>query len=192
MGYRTFYYLEITPEPSETLLKETIDDWMPVDRLMGEGYESSWDDYAEEMNTLSQKYPRYLFILDGSGDSKEDVWREFYQNGKTYVWVQPETIAPPDFDKRMFDDPVPEQLVFDDPLAQKEKMKILVSFYNGNTGALVGTLKPENNNILEGFVVVMLKVGYAVEITVDSKPVSYMYKLFEVDEDGFCSLRKEN
>ena len=45
-----------------------------------------WTSHQQDMIALSKKYPDYLFILDGEGDAKFDIWRSFYKSGKSYTW----------------------------------------------------------------------------------------------------------
>jgi hypothetical protein len=98
MGYRTQFCIDIIPEPSKELLEETISGGMTIGELYEEVTdEMKWYDHEEEMVALSLKYPDYVFILDGRGESPDDVWRSFYKNGKFYDWSLEYTL--PEFDE---------------------------------------------------------------------------------------------
>jgi hypothetical protein len=95
MGYRTWYKLNIKPEPSQELLNELLDD-LTIDEIV-DGFESKWYTYDSDMIELSVKYPDYVFTLSGEGDSSDDIWRAFYKSGKSYHWRLDYNI--PEFDE---------------------------------------------------------------------------------------------
>lgn len=41
-----------------------------------------WYSYDDDMRKFSQKYPKWLFILEGIGEEHEDMWVNYYLNGK--------------------------------------------------------------------------------------------------------------
>lgn len=41
-----------------------------------------WHDHENDMRTYSKKHPKTLFKLSGEGEDNEDVWIEYYLNGK--------------------------------------------------------------------------------------------------------------
>ena len=44
--------------------------------------EIKWYDKEQNMKMLSEKYPETLFMLTGKGEEAEDIWIEYYLNGK--------------------------------------------------------------------------------------------------------------
>lgn len=44
-----------------------------------------WYDYAEDMTTLSKKFPEYLFVLSGDGEDQGDIWFAYFLNGKSQL-----------------------------------------------------------------------------------------------------------
>jgi hypothetical protein len=89
MGYRTYFNLDIEPEPPDELLDTVIyDGFLTIEQLVnGETEDMKWYDYHEEMIELSLKYPEYVFTLDGQGEEPGDIWRSFYKNGKFHDWT---------------------------------------------------------------------------------------------------------
>lgn len=41
-----------------------------------------WYDYEEDMCKLSKLFPSVLFTLEGFGEERDDMWREYFFNGK--------------------------------------------------------------------------------------------------------------
>lgn len=41
-----------------------------------------WYEYDEDMRKLSKQFPDFLFILEGDGEDPDDLWRNYYYNGK--------------------------------------------------------------------------------------------------------------
>jgi hypothetical protein len=96
MGYSTWYTLEIIPEPPEghPLLEELVDSDVKIDQTINDGWDSKWYDHDVEMVMLSQKYPEFIFSLDGTGEENGDNWITFYKNGFLYMECQPEWYPP--------------------------------------------------------------------------------------------------
>ena len=89
MGYYTDYYLEIDPEPNENLLNYVMKYWnKPLSDILENNVdmETKWYEHDDDMLNLSAEFPDFVFILDGEGEGKDDVWRSFYKNGKHYTW----------------------------------------------------------------------------------------------------------
>lgn len=42
----------------------------------------SWPEYDFIMKKISLKFPTVLFILEGDGEDKHDIWKNYYQNGQ--------------------------------------------------------------------------------------------------------------
>lgn len=75
----------------ENKLKFDEEDYFsPIDIIFCE--ELKWYDHQMDMKIISIKYPNILFILEGYGEERGDMWREYHLNGK----VQ--------FEKAKFDD----------------------------------------------------------------------------------------
>ena len=91
MGYYTDFDLTIAPGPPQSVrdsmsnkLRE-ITDWGVEDIIAhGEFYDTKWYDYREDMIKLSESFPEYKFILNGHGEEKDDIWRAWFSNGKSY------------------------------------------------------------------------------------------------------------
>ena len=56
-----------------------------------------WYDYSEDMHKLSLKYPDTLFTIEGNGEDRGDIWKEYHLGGKSYIDVINLTF--PEFDK---------------------------------------------------------------------------------------------
>jgi hypothetical protein len=44
--------------------------------------ECKWYDHHKEMVNVSETYPNVLFILNGEGEERGDLWTKYYKNGK--------------------------------------------------------------------------------------------------------------
>ena len=44
--------------------------------------ECKWYDHTYDMMNISKLFPDVIFRLRGDGEEKEDMWYEYYQNGK--------------------------------------------------------------------------------------------------------------
>jgi len=44
-----------------------------------------WYEHTEDMCRLSKEYPNVLFTLTGNGEESEDMWVEYFMNGKVQV-----------------------------------------------------------------------------------------------------------
>ena len=60
-------------------------------------YASKWYDNEKEMLELSKEFPDVLFKLHGIGEESEDIWNEYFMNGKNQ-YCKAEFIIPP-FDR---------------------------------------------------------------------------------------------
>lgn len=119
MGYYTTYYFHCELIGSfEQKLDENFYDLLKVssfgddttwDRRLDnryafmDGESVKWYDHDEDMLELSKKWPGVVFILDGDGEDTGDIWRSFYNNGKTYQWR-------PKIDRPKFSDEIARML----------------------------------------------------------------------------------
>lgn len=53
-----------------------------------------WYDHTEDMIELSKLFPTVVFTLDGHGEDRDDIWREYYFNGKNQ-FVQAKIVFDP-------------------------------------------------------------------------------------------------
>lgn len=98
MGYYTRYTLSIAPPPAmpdRAVLDEQTDYGTLQDHIdqLSEGIK--WYHHEQDMLAISKRWPAYVFVLDGIGEEKGDVWRKFFQDGrfetvKQHAWVPPE------------------------------------------------------------------------------------------------------
>ena len=44
--------------------------------------EAKWYDHDDDMLLLSHRFPEFLFTLYGEGESHDDMWYTYYQDGK--------------------------------------------------------------------------------------------------------------
>lgn len=96
MGYYTTYDLTLLDPKDMT----TIEDPGIVERVVALlkekgviGYaldenlsccdSAKWYEYENDMLTVSKAVPDVLFCLWGSGDSAEDLWTQYFLNGKS-------------------------------------------------------------------------------------------------------------
>lgn len=53
----------------------------PLDELIS--YDTiKWYDHYDEMVILSKEFPSLYFELEGFGEDREDMWREYFHNGE--------------------------------------------------------------------------------------------------------------
>lgn len=97
MGYYTWYDLQVEnareisgqelARASAALRKAVFEeddneegscpfDWVSYDSM-------KWYDYEQDMLALSTQFPDMLFCLYGNGEDSDDIWREFFRNGKS-------------------------------------------------------------------------------------------------------------
>lgn len=96
MGYYTYYTLEAKDAKTRTFIDEALEREI-CERLYeisngafyyGDtfyecfGSEHKWYNHQEDMIKLSKEYPDIVFILDGEGEDREDIWRLYVQNGE--------------------------------------------------------------------------------------------------------------
>lgn len=88
MGYYTSHTLKIhegnktIQEVLEELGEEFDNLYCAVDEN-GDSYDAiKWYKHEDDMRQISSRYPDLVFALHGEGEEAEDVWYEYYKNGK--------------------------------------------------------------------------------------------------------------
>lgn len=51
------------------------------DYLVGWWANEKWYDWEEDMAALSKKFPNFLFLLEGDGEYRDDVWGAYFLDG---------------------------------------------------------------------------------------------------------------
>lgn len=109
MGYYTSFNLTVTKREGpfvEEIKRETeleiakklceISEWFYPDDF-NENIEKSdyplaeligfdtikWYDHYDEMRALSKEFPLLYFELEGIGEDRDDIWREYFHNGES-------------------------------------------------------------------------------------------------------------
>jgi hypothetical protein len=104
-NYCPFCGLPAKPTPfevGEAIEKYTKQNFHGYDlELERETDPQKWYTYEDDMRKLSKKFPKVLFILSGSGEDSEDLWREYYLNGKRQR--SKAVITYQEFDKKLLD-----------------------------------------------------------------------------------------
>lgn len=47
-------------------------------------HEVKWYDYEKDMLLYSKKHPKVVFLIEGEGEDREDIWRAYFKNGRNY------------------------------------------------------------------------------------------------------------
>lgn len=58
-----------------------------------------WYDWKEDMEDFSLKFPDFLFIVTGNGDSNNDLWKAYFYAGKCIYIPAVITYRTPDKDE---------------------------------------------------------------------------------------------
>ena len=87
MGYYTTYSLTLEEGPREQFQRMLED----IDAMMGDNEMSSfesinakWYSYETDIKQLSLKYPDIIFRVNGDGEDSDDLWQDFWHNGKRF------------------------------------------------------------------------------------------------------------
>ena len=108
MGYYTYFELSaeqfdskalpISQETYAALYAEIESMGLPFDQYSSSEWSlyDKWYDWESDMALLSSKFPEMLFVLHGDGESSDDKWRAYFNNGRMQL-CQAE-ISYPDFD----------------------------------------------------------------------------------------------
>ena len=92
MGYETRYWIELTHEEDGDISKivaafqeldEDVIEWV-LDFDLSCYQPAKWYNHNVAMIEISKRFPHILFELHGEGETNEDIWVEYYQNGKYY------------------------------------------------------------------------------------------------------------
>lgn len=88
MGYYTRYEIDVI-EGSNDLIRELIDESEEAEFAIdvdGDTLnESKWYHHVDELIEFSKKHPEALIRLSGEGEENNDLWHEYYKNGKTQM-----------------------------------------------------------------------------------------------------------
>lgn len=87
MGYYTQYVftLEEGPEEQYRSMTREIDGILSCDDLsLYESVYAKWYDYEEDMERLSRAYPEITVRVNGDGEDSDDLWQDFWYNGKRF------------------------------------------------------------------------------------------------------------
>ena len=90
MGYYTDYTISIVDGSYDEEIELAIQ--KDIENLDGGGWEQwtadewysnrKWYDQDIDMYRISMKYPGILFCVHGNGDDADDVWDEYWQDGR--------------------------------------------------------------------------------------------------------------
>lgn len=69
------------------------------------GGDFKWYDHNLDMKRISKEYSNLLFLLSGSGEASDDIWNEYYINGKSQFC--PVEFVFPEFNADYFSDVLP-------------------------------------------------------------------------------------
>ena len=84
MGYETKYKLECKQDLI-ILLRAKFPSAEYALTPSGETNEpSKWYEYEKDLKAFSKEHPKEIFKLSGYGEEAEDIWRQYFRNGKTF------------------------------------------------------------------------------------------------------------
>lgn len=94
MGYYTYHTLYVLDDNMKCLNDETDEHEVLITRKVFEEPEDSdsrmlfedsakWYNCTEDMKKHSLEYPDLLFEIDGQGEENDDIWIEYFKNGKS-------------------------------------------------------------------------------------------------------------
>lgn len=64
-----------------------------IDSVIGDDY-WHWNDMYEDMAIISAQFPDTIIVISGEGEDSNDLWRAYFQNGKS-VCYRAEIVYPP-------------------------------------------------------------------------------------------------
>lgn len=71
-----------------TILAEFVKEYSLSDVFDDKGETENhckWYDHDKDLEAFSKKYPQYLFELSGEGEERDDLWKLFAMNGRSYL-----------------------------------------------------------------------------------------------------------
>lgn len=108
MGYYTnfnFYLFDFeTKKPIDKSLKnkilEKLSDryYLDID-FQNDCCNEKWYSHINDMCEFSKEYPDILFKIYGEGQDRDDMWYDYYYNGKHYICYATITYEEPDYEK---------------------------------------------------------------------------------------------
>lgn len=85
MGYSTYYNLHV-PEENKVLIQVLRNENPEAEDAFDENGRAEdcvkWYNHRTDMCNFSKNHPEVLFELDGEGEEGEDLWKEYYKEGK--------------------------------------------------------------------------------------------------------------
>lgn len=119
MGYYTHYELTVSHQPDDLAkrfdeIADYGDDFFE-DLISGSAEACKWYEHDEVMKQISLEYPDILFTLKGNGEEDEDIWTNYYKNGRVQTERAEIKVAPFDESKLKEigsdDDVWPEEII---------------------------------------------------------------------------------
>jgi hypothetical protein len=100
MGYYTRFEGDVRPTVYTRDSLETLDYVRDRANELTDGKFMSdetfkWYDWESDMVAVSDKFPDWLFTLEGEGEDNEDVWCAYFLAGKRVVHKMPKWTPPP-------------------------------------------------------------------------------------------------
>lgn len=102
MGYRTYHSLTVYDKNMESVDSEKFEQELVDEDIGFFEDEIKWYDHREEMCEYSKRYPDLIFCLHGEGEQSEDLWDEYYVNGR--YQAARAVITYPEFDESKLED----------------------------------------------------------------------------------------
>lgn len=113
MGYYTYFTMEaidtstnlpLSVEKEKEICKRL---WEISEDAIYEGenfYEClgdtlKWYDHQKDMITLSKEFPEVMFMLEGEGEERDDIWRLYVHNGEWELCTARIEFEVPDIEK---------------------------------------------------------------------------------------------
>jgi len=86
MGYRTTYCLVNLKKEDRQQIVAWISKRQVAhpDFCYALGSEGKWYEYKDDMLEVSRAFPGILITLHGQGEEWDDIWQQYFLNGKTY------------------------------------------------------------------------------------------------------------
>lgn len=102
MGYYTQHTLSVI-EGNPDLIRQFRDECEEAQYCLDENgncnEEGKWYESDKDMKAFSLKHPEALFEMNGSGENSDDIWRQYWKNGKVQNVETERTYEPFDNEK---------------------------------------------------------------------------------------------